>query len=682
MKKLNWFEITLITIVMGMHLYAALSAAHNFPNLWFTRDDAYYYFKVAQNISEGHGSTFDGTSLANGYHPLWLVVNIPIFALARFDLILPLRLLTLVMAGLSAATSILLYRLLRQAIAEPIAMAVAAYWAFDTTVHNIVTQPGMETGLVAFSVILLLNLLQKYEFRWRTEKATRKELIFLGLASTLMLFSRLDTIYFVFLAGIWVIFRGTPIRSLLLFDLLTTISVIILAFAQRTGIEIYITDLAESAIITAALIFILQTLIFYFAGLYQHPKQISFAKLLRRATRAVAVSALTLGIIILLTGAFGILTIPRAVFLYYLGGLMFWVLLSRWIYGTLSPWPISPSNQVLSPLEELRLCWKTWLNESISYYGVIGLALGAYMLFNRWMFGTFMPVSGQIKRWWGSLGGSAYGGSSKTIADIFAIDPIYSQPWKSLFTPIKHLGQQIGLDFWKLLTIFLFLAFGLLLLNRKKSLPAIYALSLIPLFISAQAQALFYGALPYAATHEWYWVMQMLIVVILLALLANQAIAKLPQKKTVRYVLSGASILASFWLAWVFCLAILNRMPFTDPYSDTAYMDVIPLLEQNTEPGAVIGMTGGGNVGYYIQDRTIVNMDGLINSYEYFKAMQANKGAEYLHDKLKLDYTFANPYILLSSSPYRYQFQGWLEPIEGIPAYGNKQIMRFAPPQP
>jgi hypothetical protein len=31
-------------------------------------------------------------------------------------------------------------------------------------------------------------------------------------------------------------------------------------------------------------------------------------------------------------------------------------------------------------------------------------------------------------------------------------------------------------------------------------------------------------------------------------------------------------------------------------------------FEQHTPSGAIIGMTGGGNVGYFIHGRTIVNM--------------------------------------------------------------------------
>src|SRR5512141_2512529 len=131
-KQLPWFEIALTVVVLGAYIYAALSDAQNLPNRWFIRDDAYYYFKVAQNISEGHGSTFDGIHPTNGYHPLWMLICIPIFALARYDLILPLRVLVLVTGVLQIATALLLYRLVRKIISTPVAVLVATYWVFDS----------------------------------------------------------------------------------------------------------------------------------------------------------------------------------------------------------------------------------------------------------------------------------------------------------------------------------------------------------------------------------------------------------------------------------------------------------------------------------------------------------------------------------------------------------------------
>ncbi len=44
-------------------------------------DDAFYYFGVAHNIAAGHGSTFNGLDPTNGYHPLWLGLLVPVFAL-------------------------------------------------------------------------------------------------------------------------------------------------------------------------------------------------------------------------------------------------------------------------------------------------------------------------------------------------------------------------------------------------------------------------------------------------------------------------------------------------------------------------------------------------------------------------------------------------------------------------
>src|SRR6476660_10467831 len=145
MNRYRWFEILLVILVMGIILYAALSDAQNLSWRWFTRDDAYYYFKVAQNISEGHGSTFDGIDLTNGYHPLWMLVCIPIFALARFDLILPLRVLLLVMSGLSVATGILLYRLIGRVFVPAIGAIAALYWALSPEILKQVYQQGLET---------------------------------------------------------------------------------------------------------------------------------------------------------------------------------------------------------------------------------------------------------------------------------------------------------------------------------------------------------------------------------------------------------------------------------------------------------------------------------------------------------------------------------------------------------
>ena len=45
-----------------------------------THDDAFYYFQIARNLTEGKFSTFDGgITRTNGYHPLWLLLITPFY---------------------------------------------------------------------------------------------------------------------------------------------------------------------------------------------------------------------------------------------------------------------------------------------------------------------------------------------------------------------------------------------------------------------------------------------------------------------------------------------------------------------------------------------------------------------------------------------------------------------------
>src|ERR1043165_6389471 len=188
-RRFAWFEILLVIIVMGISLYAALSDSQNLAWRWFTRDDAYYYYKVAQNISEGHGSTFDGIDRTNGYHPLWMLICIPSFALARFDLILPLRILLLILSGLSVGTAILLYRLVGKIFTPALGAVTALFWVFSRDVLNSIYQPGVEAGIAAFFIVLLVYKLFQFETSWRKNNVSKKQIAILAVIAALTLFS-------------------------------------------------------------------------------------------------------------------------------------------------------------------------------------------------------------------------------------------------------------------------------------------------------------------------------------------------------------------------------------------------------------------------------------------------------------------------------------------------------------
>lgn len=692
LNKFHWFEWTLIIVVMGFHLYAALSAPHNFPSRWFTRDDAYYYFKVAQNISEGHGSSFDGINLTNGYHPLWMLICIPIFSLARFDLILPLRIMLLVMAALSVATSILLFRLLKKQLGLPIAMLAAAFWGLNLEIHAIITQQGMETGIVAFTIVLLLYALQKFD---KKPKVTARDYLQLAFLALLALLSRLDNIFLVLVVGAWVVFRRNPIRYLLPADLIITFSLIVAAYIQRASLKIYLAAFDNSALVMATITFIVQTIIFYFTGLYARPARLARLQIVIMTLVGTSLTAILAALLMTTVTKLTNLGLPRAVPAMYWVGMTLATLVIRLSLKNLSPWPVTLTkgekpylgflagkNHFLASLEPLP----KWIKDAALFFGVSGAGLGVYMGFNQFMFSTPMPVSGQIKRWWGTLANDVYGGGAKTFLDVYGFDPEHSQPWR-LFTQhifawsksLADTGGKFDGWYWLLIAIIMGLALALFLRDREKNLYRIFAVGFIPLLASAQLHAFVYGAMSYAAKHEWYWVLQMLSLTVGTALFLAALQDRFGNSMAVKRTFALASLVGCLLLAFAFGNEMVQRMPIIDAQAGKPYMDTLPILEGNTQAGSLIGMTGGGNTGYYIQGRTIINMDGLINSYPYFKSLQENKAGQYL-SKIGLGYIFANRYIITSSMPYRYQFSDdELIAVDGAPNYGQKELMQYVP---
>lgn len=61
-------------------LWGVLLTAFDLPFWSLVTDDSFYYLQIARHVADGHGSTFDGIHPTNGYHPLWLVVCVALFA--------------------------------------------------------------------------------------------------------------------------------------------------------------------------------------------------------------------------------------------------------------------------------------------------------------------------------------------------------------------------------------------------------------------------------------------------------------------------------------------------------------------------------------------------------------------------------------------------------------------------
>ncbi len=316
MKRFPWFEVILIIVVASISIYGALADGQNFSRRWFTRDDAYYYFKVAQNISEGHGSTFDGINKTNGYHPLWMLICVPIFTLARFDLILPLRILFVLMSGLSVATAILLYRLIGKVFTPGIGAIAAIYWVFSTDILKRIYQQGLETGIAAFFIVLFVYKLYEFERSWHENPRIKKGLFILGIIGIFVLLSRLDLVFFVALAGIWVIFRGISLRYLLPLDIVSVVFSVLLAFMLKISLTDYY-KLADEAVKMLVLSLLIKIPLAYLFGLYQRGKFDRIPSLLRSLLLfAISSSAILTVVMIAVARILAFENFPRMILVY------------------------------------------------------------------------------------------------------------------------------------------------------------------------------------------------------------------------------------------------------------------------------------------------------------------------------------------------------------------------------
>lgn len=679
-KQFSLFEIFLTITILGIHLYAATADAYTFPNSWFKRDDAYYYFKVAQNISEGYGSSFDQINITNGYHPLWMLICIPIFALARFDIILPLRVLLVVIAFMQIATAILFYRLIKRCLSKAVAILAACFWSFNFYIHATVYQMGLETPIAALTIVYLIYKLSQFEETWRRQETTLKQIAWLGFISAMVMFSRLDLVFVAVIIGIWVLFRGNSIRYLLPLDILIIFIAMTSAVILRTGFEAYNTIYASSAIEATLIAIVVKVVVLYFLGAYQHPRTNSIWIMLRQTFFATSIGTLITALFFILLIQFGLAeSFPRSSFVIDFGislSLFFALRLTAYLFT--NP---KTNHTSISPLIQLKSNFKTWLREGFSFYGVLGGLLIIYMLFNHFVFGTSSPVSGQLKRWWGSMASSAYEQPAANWPSYFAIFSRHGfkawQPFIDIFYEpanwlywINPRGDFDNRNFYLAIFLFFILTLVLFSLNKKRSLRRITQLSLVPLVAGCGIHVLSYTTTAYGGAKEWYWISQMIFLTLLFSILIDMILKPIQKNPYTRKALEIVSILIALYSAYQFWIPIQKTMVHNVIPPDKPYMDVVRYLEENTAPDTVIGMTGGGNVGYFIKDRTIVNMDGLINSYEYFQALQNGTAAIYLQQH-RMTTIFASP-RLLAIPPYFGQFAPYLERFN---SYGGKDLM-------
>ena len=328
--------------------------------------------------------------------------------------------------------------------------------------------------------------------------------------------------------------------------------------------------------------------------------------------------------------------------------------------------------------------WKRVVLDGVAYGAPIAVLVGSYMIFNKVTFGSFSPVSGQIKHWWSSMPNTVYA-RSVSLLDVLGLSTGGGNgPWSILTSKIYQAAKFVSKPFASLdnnLVFVILLAVGailflLLMKAQNGKLARKFFNMMIPaMLIGCIIQITYYFATGYTHTRGWYWMAEMMTIIISGSLVLDGIFSRVDQAKLkIKPSLVFTSLIGLVLV--INHMQFISRLtPMSVPEAKQAYYlaEVIE-VEFYTEPGSQIGMTGGGLMAYFIHDRTVVNLDGLINSVEYFNAMKSGKATQFL-DAIPLDYVFGKPYMLLESDPYGSFLKDRLEEIGYI--RGNEGFTLF-----
>ncbi len=164
-------------------------------------DDAFYYFLTARHILQGAGPAVDSINASNGWHPLWLLINLMVQALPLPSPDASVHLALALSALLDSLVVFVLYHSARRYISVEAAAAGALIYALNA-MPALQSVNGLETGLAA------LLIAAAWASTLRLSRAPTAANAFLwGLAFGLCFLARTDTVLILFWLGFYGLLR-------------------------------------------------------------------------------------------------------------------------------------------------------------------------------------------------------------------------------------------------------------------------------------------------------------------------------------------------------------------------------------------------------------------------------------------------------------------------------------------
>ncbi len=296
--------------------------------------------------------------------------------------------------------------------------------------------------------------------------------------------------------------------------------------------------------------------------------------------------------------------------------------------------------------------------KNIFFYGLPPLIIVLpYLFYNYLNFSEFVPVSGQTKAYWNDIGNTVFGNLFDNIFNLIKafIPSLWNQKmllsWLLIFKSLAVLITYTLLFFW--------------VVKKYVTKSAVYV-SLIFFFSFSLLHFSFYmKSFGLIETKYWYWGYEYIISFFLVAHLIDDL-----WNRFIIYKLKG-----KYFFIFCFCLSPLlfafDLSKIIKSSEHYYYLDRKVFLETTTKSTDIIGTPNAGALGY-LTDRTIVNIDGLVNSYEYLQAQKDGTDLIFLR-KIGVNKFFFSKGSLLYE-PYKTTYRNQLEIINVWKNKEGKQI--------
>ncbi|MRS03153.1 hypothetical protein EG832_08015, partial [bacterium] len=443
-RLIIFIQVILVVATLAGSIYVSVTPANSLMN-WYNVDDAFFYYKVAQNVLAGHGFTFDQINLSNGFHPLWMVVCLGVFWLSNFNLLLPLRVLVIVSGLFNAATSLILFRFLKRYLHIAAAFVAAFLWGMYPGVYNVSTVLGMESSISVFFIVLLVSLAVRFLNREDHYIHRRRDLILLGIVGGMTILARLDNVFLVAVIGVFLLLRIKKIPAAVIFDLLAISISIFVAWILRLGSEGVLAN-KFSIYPMLMLSLVIKPIALYFFGCYLSKNSLKKTQLVFRIALAWIASFIIEYIVLFVMFKLKLTAVFSNSIL--LADAVIGAVLVTGVHLALYKSTIKAENTPIVALWNwVKSHWKQVLSEGVFYGAPNAVLLGSYMIINKVTFGSFSPVSGQIKHWWSTMPNTVYSRAGNLLDTLGLGTGGGSGPWSLLTSKIYQAAEFVAKPF-------------------------------------------------------------------------------------------------------------------------------------------------------------------------------------------------------------------------------------------